>query len=372
VSNNGLYDVWTVWNENDAVSVQGNILLKDSGATSAYRAVDSSRVEVVDSRIKLNLTPLETQVFLTPRNQLKQAASKWLELQQKWWRSPVEISDTNYQDTGKLELNVVDLQPDWSFQPLTGGEKIEVMVQPDYNDSEWDRLPMAVWNFKPGYKSITHALMRKTFTVPADWSDGEIELWHYSWFQSAFVGKARIWLDGQLLQDWNNNGIDGANPDGVLQPGTTHTVAVEIQSEGQIAGNRGAVWIGYNPNPLDRIDLSGEWVSSQDMMSTGETVSLPGSYSAMSLKRDIKIPAAFQGKRVLFDMKRTGSLLGLMINGNWLRRFHHSIGDEIELDITPWVRFGESNHIEVIAPKGASQGEVKSVQLRIENPAQGK
>jgi hypothetical protein len=371
VSNNGLYDVWTVWNPNESGGLQGHIQLKESDATWGYRAVDGSRVNVVDGRLDLELEPLETQVFLTPRNQLGNAALEWLELQQRWWRSIVEISDTNYQDPGKLELNVVDLQSNWAFLPLTGNERVEAMVQPAFNDSRWDRLPMEIWNFKPGYESITHALMRKEFTVPAGWTEGDIELWFYAWFQSTFVGEARVWLDGQLIRNWSANGIDAVNPDGVLKAGTTHTLAVEIKSKGQLAGTRGSVWIRYNPNPLHRIDLSGDWLSSQDMMSTGASVSLPGPYSAMSLKRNIEIPSAYAGKRVLLNMQRTGSIIGVMINGHWLRRFHHQIGDEMELDITPWVRFGERNSIEIISPNGVSRGKINSVELRIENSPKG-
>ncbi|MGE9291011.1 MAG: hypothetical protein ACQKBT_08480, partial [Puniceicoccales bacterium] len=92
----------------------------------------------------------------------------------------------------------------------------------------------------------------------------------------------------------------------------------------------------------------------------------------MSLWREVEVPAMFEGKRVLFQMERSGTLVGLMINGQWLRRFHHQIGDEIELDITPWIRFGEINRIEVISMSGPTRGQVDLVQLRIEEPPRKK
>ncbi|WP_269522728.1 beta-galactosidase [Coraliomargarita parva] len=372
-TNNGLYDVWTVWNPSDSDTIEGSLRIKSVGADSAYRVVDGQQVALVDGRIELELAPYETQVFLTPRHQLPTAALKWFELQRSWWRSTVEISDTNYQDLGQLKFNIVDLQDDWAFLPLDEGVSVEPMVQPGFDDASWTRKKFDVWSLQPGYESVKHALLRKTFTVPEDWVNGEIELWAHAWYQSTFVGDARLWLDGKLFQDWTSNGIAAANPFGSLKPGSRHTLAVEIKSDSKVAGIRGSVWIRYNPAPLDTIDLSGEWELSPDTMALDKMIKLPGKYAGMSLWREVEVPLAFDGKRVLFSMQRTGSLMGIMINGQWLRRFHHQIGYEIELDITPWIRFGESNRIEAVSMNGPTHGEVKSVQLRIEEPvAHGK
>jgi hypothetical protein len=56
-------------------------------------------------------------------------------------------------------------------------------------------------------------------------------------------------------------------------------------------------------------------------------------------------------------------IYGVMVNGHWLMRLHHEVGTYTELNVTPWVRFGEENEIHVVRRDGPGKGEIKVVRL---------
>ena len=95
---------------------------------------------------------------------------------------------------------------------------------------------------------------------------------------------------------------------------------------------------------------------------------LPGSYKAFGLRRELVIPANLAGKNVLLNVETTGGLTGALVNGTWVRRFHHHIGTRFDLNITPWVKFGQKNEIELVGMGGISAGNVQSVNLGFHDP----
>ena len=51
---------------------------------------------------------------------------------------------------------------------------------------------------------------------------------------------------------------------------------------------------------------------------------------------------------VMVDVVAANGILGVLVNGHWVRRFHHLIGEHFQLNVTPWIRFGEENEIELV------------------------
>ncbi|MGE9291014.1 MAG: hypothetical protein ACQKBT_08495, partial [Puniceicoccales bacterium] len=364
VSNSGLYDVWTVWNQNKESSTTGRIELPKSHNVSwVYDLIGGERIELEADAISVELAPLQTRVFLTPRLEITKAPARWFELQRNWWRGIVEPEIVEYDEP--LHPNSVDLGKEWKIYPLNGSEFESGMLATDYDDSEWGELEMlGIWSTIPEYKEVNHALLRKRFTVPEEWTDGFVEMGLHSWWLSTFVTKGRIWLDGQLVQDWSANGIVNANPFGALTPGSEHVLAVEIQSDSVLAGSRGTAWLWHQRAPEETIDLSGLWEPSEDSLRYGEPVQLPGHYEAMTLRRDVYIPESLEGTRVRVAAEDIGGIDGVMVNGYWVMRFHHQIEDRFELDVTPWVRFGETNRIEFFNRQYSARGELRFVELK--------
>jgi hypothetical protein len=360
-SNNGLYDVWTVWNQNAKDSIEGSIQI--TGATQPATALDiesGAHVTIGAEGIPVTLAPLETRVFLTPRNQISEAPARWFALQRDWWRTPA--ASTFPTDIKPEHRFSVDLSSEWSFRPLAADESVDPLVTTNVDDSTWQKLDLGTWGM-PGQPTAKRALLRKTFTVPATWTQGAPSLWLQSWNGNTFVDQGRIWLDGKPLGTLSPKGITDLNPDGVLKPGTTHTLAVEIQGSGRLVGSTGGAWLWLWPEPAARIDLAGQWSPTQDALTYTAPVNLPGNYNAMGLRRSIDVPADYSNRTVVLRAETTGQLVGVMVNGNWVRRFHHLIGDRYDLNITPWIKFGQSNVIELMSIKGPSSGRVKSVSL---------
>ena len=366
LSNNGLYDVWTAWNQSPKASAQGSIALKpDQNPAFAIALRDGQQVTVKDRRIAVDLEPLETRIFLTPRNALATAPLAWFELQRDWWRACAQPSAKKLPEpTHRFS---VDLEKDWAFKPLTGTDVVADLIGPGVDDTQWEKVSMGIWSL-PDKTDIRHALLRKTFQVPPEWKEGEPSLWLQSFFNTTFMDKGRIWLDGNLISNWSPNGLVDANPKGTLQPGTSHTLAVEIESQGSLAGSRGTAWLWFWPKPASSLDLAGDWVPSSDVLFDKAPIKLPGPYSARTLRRDIEVPASEAGKNVVLRADVTGALAGVLVNGHWVRRLHHIIGTRFDLNVTPWVRFGQNNTIELVSMNEPTQGQVKTVRLDFHQP----
>ena len=56
-----------------------------------------------------------------------------------------------------------------------------------------------------------------------------------SWFSSSFVGQGRVWLDGREVKGLNDAPYIAIGLPS-LAPGTSHTLAVEAQNAGVVAG----------------------------------------------------------------------------------------------------------------------------------------
>lgn len=361
VSNNGLYDVWTVWNQSGSHSAEGNITLRNPGHVPFARdIIGSDPVPVREGRFPVTLAPLQTRVFLTPRNAIADAPLAWFRLQRDWWRSPVAFTPREL-PVPKARFSS-DLSAGWSFKPLEEGESVTPLLGAGVDDSGWERMDLGTWGL-PGQPSAKRALLRKTFTVPAHWTNGEASLWLQSWNSKTFVERGRVWLDGEPVTGMGGNGLVDANPGGVLKPGTSHTLAVEVEGRGRLVGSRGSAWLWLWREPEKRIDLAGEWTPSPDAMRYESPIRLPGEYDAMTLRRNVEVPAAFAGHRAVVRVNATGRLVGVLVNGKWVRRFHHFIGERFDIDVTPWIQFGETNEIEIASMDAPAKGEVRSVSL---------
>ncbi len=80
------------------------------------------------------------------------------------------------------------------------------------------------------------------------------------------------------------------------------------------------------------------------------------------------VPAQYSGKAAVLNVDGTGPLLGVLINGHWGRRFHHMIGPRWNLNLTPWMKFGEANEIELVCNGHVGQGKVNALSLDFHEP----
>lgn len=362
-SNNGLYDVCRVWNQKREPSPAINLRLANLNTKPEFCLDPLSgkflTLEEVDGGwgIKnLSFGPLEQQAYLTPRNQIEHAPLEWFGLQRNWWRGT-----TPPRRKTPLPLftdNTVDLNDRWSFIALDDNADAKPLATTGYDDSKCERMPLGVWDF-PNHHDVKRAMYRKSFTVPTGWTNGAIYFWLQIIIGDPIVGKGQVYLDGEPLTDGARNG--GFELTSRLTPGSKHTLALDIRKTGALGGVRGNAWLSYFPEPDKKIDLAGTWQTTVDGLKYGGQATLPGKWNGWrAARRSIQIPQSESDKSVFIQYEGLNSLIGVLVNGTYVRRHHHGVGGITRLNITPYLRFGQDNEIEIV---GVGTGDLTSAAL---------
>ena len=350
ISNNGLYNVTSIWNESRTDPIKATFTFKEDAPTTALDIVTGQELPITNGKLAdIPLAPMATRVFLTPRNQIAKAAADWFDLQRKWWRETPPGTKPFPAVSDRFVRNMHD---DWAVHPLGDNEDVAPMVTCSYDDSSWAKLPLGSWSPDPKWQDVKHALVRRAFTVPVEWNHGRVELWMQS-SSDEFSEHGEVWLDGKIIQPMTTNSesaINGLTFNAALQPGTTHHLAVEIKSQGVIAGLTGEVWLNYIPAPQATIDLGGTWTTCKDdfFRDTG-SVTWPGDYTARSLWRVVAIPKENEGKTVMLSVEASRPFQ-TFINGTRVEYSGRPWMDaHEELNVTPWIHFGADNRIQVVS-----------------------
>ena len=362
LSNNGLYDVWTLWNQSSTEPETVSLVI-DGTPKVAYDVdtLQSLELSTAPTGRLLNdikIEPNETRIFLVARDLLAIAPLEWFKLQRNWWRGTTKPSAT------PLPLPShqfsVDLGSDWEWRALSATDNAEQVAKLSA-DAGWEAMRLGVWTI-PDHLEVKRGLFRRSFTVPAGFKGGRVSLWLQSQNDSTFVNRGRVWLDSALVRDWGRDGIAGNDFGGLLKPGSTHTLALEIDGTGALVGSRGTCWLAWKPSPLTSVNLAGEWTPSHDLLRYSSPLSIPGQYEAFSLRRTIAIPPSFAGETIIFSVNGHASVTGVLVNGRWVQR-RNPIGDQWSLNITPWVKPGADNTLEMVSANGPGKGSIASVAL---------
>ena len=151
-----------------------------------------------------------------------------------------------------------------------------------------------------------------------------------------------------------------------VKTGETHLLALEVEGEGFATGIRGNAWLSYIPSPSESIDLSGDWSPSKDALSYGNPIKLPGQWDAFMAKRKIKLDESLAGKGVYLRIDSENcSLIGALVNGKWLRRHHHVLGQTTLLNISDLLDLGTENEIEIVNWNGPGKGKILNLSLDV-------
>ena len=215
----------------------------------------------------------------------------------------------------------------------------------------------------------TNDVLTRTFTVPTDWTKGDVELWGTGMYASGFTSTAQflVLLDGKEILRRKKDGVTG-----LLLPvkaGETHELTIEIFDDvhPRVRGFGGPCYLYYRPWPAAELDLAGTWEKLAGFADAKpEAITLPGKYEkACAFRRRVVVPAEWKGARVRIDFTSEGDcLMGAIVNGRLVRRHHHRFGRRTDLDVTPFVRFGEENEIILVgAEQQSPRGEIKRVRL---------
>ncbi len=355
ISNNGLYDVWELWNDSHTDSVNG--LLKFTGGYIPGWRIDvndGAKQSLVGGQIAVALTPLQTVIYLTPRSSIIDSPAEWYRVQCGWWQGTADPGKPFPKPNDKL---TVDMTDDWAFMPLATDTDAKPLAGANVDVSKWPVRKLGIFTL-PDYPDVRHAIFRKTFTVPSNWNKGRVLLSIHQWNGEVMVDKGQIYFDGKPVgSNLKDDPIGGS-----MRAGTTHTIAVEVSGNTTVVGLNGPAWLSYHPDPAERLDLTGPWDLSSDKIHYTAGV-LPGPTTATTARKTVKIDASESGRTVVVHELANwgGALHGLIINGRFVTRHHHWVSPEQNLNITPYVNFGQDN--ELILVLGGGQSVVKNVSL---------
>lgn len=353
VSNNGLYDVWVLWNREREKTGNSRLVFREGCRPEhcidlqTRQVVPLLRDDVGIRTAELDFGAGDIRILLTPRPSICQAPSDWLNLQRDWWRgsTPSQNELPAYR-----AANTFSLAADWKMKPILDDAPadVSVLAAPKLDDSGWENADLGNW-LVPDERPTHRAVLRRHFTVPAAWQTGEIKLWIKSWVHEAVRGRLRVWLDGRQIAEGSS--VTACDLTGPLQAGSTHLIAVEIKSEGPVAGCIGNAWLTHLPCPSLELDLSGSWTPSRDGLFWDSPVRLPGPWQEWSMaRRRVAVDAACAGRTAMIHLETETQcgIFGVMINGHFVRRLHHDVGPITHLNVTPWVQFGRENEIHIV------------------------
>jgi len=367
VSNNGLYDVWVLFNRDQTKPGKSSLVFREGCRPEQCLDLQTKQeVPLVRDAAgvrtpELEFGPADIRILLTPRAQICQAPLDWLELQRGWWRGTTAPRKNlpSYHAPNTLALT-----SDWKMKPLADDADADqsALAAPGLDDSKWEKSDLGNW-LVPDERPSHRAFFRKQFTVPSDWQDGEIKLWSKSWVHEAVRDRLRAWLDGKEIAEGNS--VTAFDLTAQLKPRSTHLLAVEIKSQGQVAGSIGNTWLTHLPRPKNQINLAGSWTPSHDGLAWDAPATLPGPWSDWTLaRRRLTVPATWSGQTamILVETETQFGIYGVMINGRLVRRLHHEVGTVTSLNVTPWIKFGQENEIH-ITRNSPGKGAIKKVTL---------
>ena len=279
----------------------------------------------------------ETRGYLSPRRQIGQAPADWFALQRDWWAGAANAGPPI---PAFASRTCVDLTDDWAFKTLEGGAMGDpaenlALADPQLDDSSWRRMRIGIYNV-PENADVHHAVFRKTFHVPMDWNHGRVCLFTHS----DVLGKWRRYLDGKPLE--SRNGPDD-DLGGRLKAGSTHCLAIELWGPELPAGTPTPIFLSYRPDPHGAAIPQGPLVlCGGPPCLRPHFIPAADGAAAGSVRTTVKIDASQSVRNVMIHLE--AGVDAVILNGHWLAGFSN-IYHHVDLNATPWVRFGQENEI---------------------------
>jgi hypothetical protein len=126
-----------------------------------------------------------------------------------------------------------------------------------------------------------------------------------------------------------------------------NTLALEVDKprHDNLIGVFGALYLVHEKPPVKVMNLAGAWTGQANGKPV--TLTFPGTGTASDPSREVMIPADWKDKYVIsyFAKGDGNSTLGVFVNNHYPFR-HLGNGDlGVEIDITPYLHFGEKNLI---------------------------
>jgi hypothetical protein len=320
----------------------------------------------------------EVQVFYLRTHSAQDAVNHWWQYQNKLWKptQPVKLDMTSI-STGRFIDKAIDLKTDWHWtqQPPTG----EAWMHPDFNQTAWHPWVLDIFN-AVGADPAKAVYARKTFTVDPAWLSGhglnKIVAVGQDFSFAASDGRWEMNLNGHPVR---KDGFFDPDVSAFLHPGlNVLTLRFDPVTKSTYIGASGALYLTHAERPVKTIDLAGPWNANPPGIvatpaSPATTLQFPGKASAFAPTRTFNVPAVWKQKYIVtyyVQGSRTSAIGAIVNETGVIRRQAHLYGDECEVDITPYLKFGQVNTLSMLSTAGQSldpthDWDIAHVELRL-------
>ncbi len=135
---------------------------------------------------------------------------------------------------------------------------------------------------------------------------------------------------------------------GILVAGSTHVLTTEIWGAEPPLGTMTPAWITYHPEPVVLQTLN-EWSYAKDFLTCSNPSPLPAKAPERGAQRcEVEIGSKQAGRTVLVHVIcDNAGINGIILNGNYYAPYGN-IYNFMEINVTPFVKFGMTNEIIVL------------------------
>ena len=320
----------------------------------------------------------EVQAFYFRTHPADDAVAHWWTYQKKLWKptDPVKV-DLGPISKGRFVDKAVDLKDNWHWtQDAPSGD---AWSKPGFDDSKWPVWVLDVFN-AVGADPAKPLFARKTFEVTPAWlKDGGITKLvavGSSWNFASSDGRWQFQLNGQPVQ---KEGFFNPDVSALLHPGSNIlTLKLDPPPNGHYIGVLGALYLTHARLPVKTVSLAGTWNGNpaglgDAKQSAGQSFQLPGKVTCFAPTRSFDVPADWKEKYIVtyYAKGPRESTIGAIVNETGvIRRYDHLYGNEVEVDITPFLRFGAKNTLSMLSTGGQAlpathDWDLSAIELRL-------
>lgn len=307
----------------------------------------------------VHLEPNEIKAFAVRRGTLTDGLPVWWKEKTTYWkRTPVQLAaaaETLPEPKRKDAEFIVPLEK-WRFHtdPDQALLKDGQWMTAAFDDSGWQTREAGAWTlFDPELKNYHGiGLYRIKFTAPPSWVGRRILLNLYNFDTPIVYDLGEFFLNGKPVATYKAHGWSQTlNYDvtPVIQPGE-NILTLKVTGGAKLAGFGGVAWIEARPALNPSIDLAGTWTAVRANWLGHGPVTIPGTATAKYIARTIIIPADWSGKNIFIEWASRDQWVGsVVVNGRPTNNNAaiHPFGTLARVNITPHVRTGASNLIEI-------------------------
>jgi len=395
LAKNGLDD-WLVAFNSDKTPACADVEIKvntrpdrvtdvETGANVGFSYTDDGWVHIHS----VSFEPDGTHVFGIRRGLLLDGVHVWWREKTRYWQEKTRPTSrpTEAPSSGNIEIK------DWraatdADRHVAADRKTRL---PQFDDSQWRPLSTGPWKgLSPDMAQYRGDMFyRASFTIPPEWQGREVDLNMYTSDTPIAFGDAQFEIDGQPVakvsagfgtsRTLNYDVTSRAQPGPhVLSVSVAHRPELDDVSGAFISGN---TWLSRAPRFVEQLDLNEKWDAIGDNWVSTQPFTVPGKGEAKYIRRIFSVAAEWKGKTVFIKIVAPIPFATLVINGTLINQnmYQHQMGSSMLLNLSPYIRAGKENEIELWPVRSARNRynasdsqhggfQIKRIQLGVIDP----